>query len=148
MTRLSHLALSSSPVSHGPNLLAILGVVFFAASLIVTARLLTAGKTRKPRDPWAGGTIDDGTDAIDALTDPNLPAHGYERPEVVYGPEPADALVGAVVGDADWETAMTVPAPPITPQPSGFAEAWIAAFERGENIDPATWSQRMLEGAR
>jgi hypothetical protein len=120
--------------------------VFFAATLIVIARLLLK---QPPRDPWAGGTIGDGTDVMDAITDPNLPAHGYERPTVTYGPEAADtALTGAVVGDADWKTAMTVPAPPITPQPSGFASAWIAAFERGENLDLQTWSQRALEGAR
>jgi hypothetical protein len=147
MARWSQFALSNSPATHSLNLVAVAGAVFFAASIVIIIRLLL--KTRPARDPWAGGTIDDGTDVMTAITDPNLPAHGYERPSVQYGPEPDDTIVtGAVIGQDDWQTAMTVPAPPIIPRASGFADAWIAAFERGENLDPDMWSARMLEGAQ
>jgi hypothetical protein len=138
---------SHPPTAHGPNWLAILGVIFFAATIVIIARLLLRSKPEKDRsrrgDPWISGALDDGTDVMDAITDPGLVR---VVPPVRYGPEPEEVLTGAVVDSDDWTKAMTVPAPPIQVEPTGFAEAWIAAFERGEILDPSVWSAKMLEG--
>lgn len=142
----------ATPTPHGPNWLAIAGVVFFAASIVIIVWLLMRSPS-KPRpekdrsrrgDPFIGGTLGDGTDVMDAITDPALDTVRIV-PAVRYGPEP-EPLVGAVVAEDDWTTAMTVPAPPIKVAPTGFAEAWIAAFERGEILDTGAWSAKMLEG--
>ena len=144
------------PSSHGTNWIAVLGVIFFASSLIVTIWAVFFRKPRPPRDPFAGGTLTDQTDVMDAITDPGLPAHGYERPEPVtqtFGPEPSNVtLVGSVVDEQDWTMAMTVPAPPIVAKPTDLAEAWLAAWDAGEILDTGEWSatmaHRMLAGAQ
>ncbi len=139
-------ATSPLPPGHGPNGLAVAGVVFFIASIVIIVRLLTRSpETDRSRrgDPFIGGALDDGTSVMDALTDPGLETVRIVPP-VSYGPEP-EILTGAVVDSNDWTTSMTVPAPPIEVKPDGFAEAWITAFERGEILDTGTWSAKMLE---
>jgi hypothetical protein len=96
-------------------------------------------------DPFeAPGEALDATSVIEAITDPHLPAVGYERPEPDTQPVP---VYGTVVETADWATAMTVPAPEIVARPTGLADEWIAAFERGEQPDTDAFSQRILASA-
>jgi hypothetical protein len=86
-------------------------------------------------DPYPGWRHADGKDAYDALTDPNLPAVGYERPEPEPEPVADTVIFGTVVDDGEWAEETAVPAPAIVASPVHHEQAlaWISKWEDEDN---------------
>lgn len=76
----------------------------------------------------------DEQDVVDAITDPDLPAYGYERPEPELahdGPVPDTVIFGKIVDEDHWAEEATIPAPEIVANPVHVEQAqrWIAQWE-------------------
>jgi type III secretory pathway component EscV len=133
-------------------------LVFFLSSIVIIVALLRRSARRAEYgddDPWPGWQHHDGMDAYEAATDPGLglpviePVTLAMQPEYVADITSFDmpAVAGQVVNRNNWAQAMTVPAPAIVARPTSLADEWLAAWESGEQADPAEWTRRVLESA-